>query len=81
MQLLPLWYSTNNAGPKTTRGQPVLIVHWTGALSSFQTEEDTPPRHGTVRKTNMNPKNIGSYMEGEGGRGRKEEKYRPSGKD
>ena len=48
------------------RGQPILNIHWTGALSSFLTEEDPPRRRGTVRKSNMNPKNIGSYAEGEG---------------
>ena len=48
------------------RGQPILNIHWTGALSSFLTEEDPPRRRGTVRKSNMNPKNIGSYKEGEG---------------
>ena len=50
------------------RGQPILNMHWTGALSSFLTEEDAPRRRGTVRKSDMNPKNICSYKEGEGGR-------------
>ena len=48
------------------RGQPILNMHWTGAPSSFLTEEDAPRRRGTIRKCNMNPKNIGSYKEGEG---------------
>ena len=47
-------------------GQPVLNIHWARALSSSVPEEDTPRRRGTVRKNNMNPKNIGSYKEGEG---------------
>ena len=55
------------------RGQPILNIHWTGALSSFLTEEDTPQRCGIIRKSNMNPKNIGSYMEGKGEEGEAEE--------
>ena len=54
-------------------GQPVLNIHWARALSSSVPEEDTPRRRGTVRKSNMNPKNIGSYKEGEGGRREAEE--------
>ena len=54
------------------RGQPILNMHWTGALSSFLTEEDAPRRRGIVRKSNMNPKNIGSYKEGEEGRKKEE---------
>ena len=46
--------------------QPVLNIHWARALSSSVPEEDAPRRRGTVRKSNMNPKNIGSYKEGEG---------------
>ena len=55
------------------RGQPILNMHRTGAPSSLQTEEDAPRRRGTIRKSNMNPKNIGSYKEGEGGRREAEE--------
>ena len=47
-------------------GQPVLNKHWAWALSSSVPEEGMPRRRGTVRKSNMNPKNIGSYKEGEG---------------
>lgn len=50
------------------RGQPILNIHRAGALSSLSAEEDAPRRRGTIRTSNMNPKNIGPYMEGEGGR-------------
>ena len=53
-------------------GQPVLNIHWARALSSSVPEEDTPRRRGTVRKSNMNPKNNGSYKEGEEGRKKEE---------
>ena len=46
-------------------GQPPFNIHWTGALSSTASpEEDAPRRRGIIRKSNMNPKNIGSCMEG-----------------
>ena len=47
-------------------GQPFFNIHWARALSPSVPEEDAPRRRGTVRKSNMNPKNIGSYAEGEG---------------
>ena len=62
------------------RGQPILNMHWARALPSAVLEEDAPRRRGTVRKSNMNPKNIGSYMEGEAGRRRKRKECSPSGK-
>ncbi len=48
--------------------------------SSLSSEEYAPRRRGTVRISNMNPKNIGLYMEGEGGKRRKGKEYISSGK-
>ena len=46
-------------------GQPSFNIHRTRALSSTASpEEDAPRSRGTIRKSNMNPKNIGSYMDG-----------------
>ena len=48
-------------------GQPFFNIHWARALSSSALKEDAPRRRGTIRISNMNPKNIGPYTEGEGG--------------
>ncbi len=65
---------------KPPRGQPIFNMHWPRALSFPVPEEDAPRRRGIVRTSNMNPKNIGPYMEGEGGGGRKGKECSPSGK-
>ena len=41
-------------------GQPDLNIHRVGALSSLSAEEDAPRRHGIIRTSHMNPKNIGA---------------------
>lgn len=50
----------------TPVGHPVLTIHWARVFSSSVLEEGTPRKRGTARNSNMNPKNIGSYKEGEG---------------
>ncbi len=47
-------------------GQPIFNIHWIETLLFFVPEEDAPRRRGTVRTSNMNPKNIGLYKEGKG---------------
>ena len=45
--------------------QPSFNMHRTGVLPAIaSSEEDAPRSRGIIRKSNMNPKNIGSYMEG-----------------
>lgn len=54
-------------------GQPFFNIHWARALSPSVPEEDAPRRRGTIRKSNMNPKNIGSYMKGKEEEGKQRE--------
>ena len=60
----------SSSGTKATEWAAIRQYTPAGALSIIAAfEEDAPRRRGIIRKSNMNPKNIGSYMEGKGEEG------------
>ncbi len=59
-------------------GQPIFNIQWARVLSSPVPEENAPRRLGIIRTSNMNPRNIGPYIEGEGEEDGKEKGYGPS---
>ena len=57
--------AANSSGAKATEWAAIRQYTPAGALSTIASpEEDAPRSRGTIRKSNMNPKNIGSYMDG-----------------
>lgn len=64
--------AANSPGRRPPCGQPSVNIHRQGRFQSLPPEEDAPRSRGIIRKSNMNPKNIGSCMEGKGEEGEAE---------